>query len=78
MVLSLVEIREKLRPQLKSLWDIDDFKVVRAERKDKFWILIVEYQESERGPAGVVQYFRTRTSGLSVEAETGKIDSLID
>ncbi|MCL6089419.1 MAG: hypothetical protein M1393_00055 [Candidatus Thermoplasmatota archaeon] len=78
MVLSLIEVKEKLKPQLKSLWGIDDFKVVRAERKDKFWILIVEYQESERGPAGVAQYFRTKTSGLSVEAETGKIDTLID
>ncbi len=78
MLLSLVEIKEKLKPQLKSLWGIDDFKVVRAERKDKFWILMVEYQESEKGPAGVVQYFKTKISGLSVEGETGKIEALID
>jgi hypothetical protein len=78
MLLSLVEIKEKLKPQLKSLWGIDDFKVVRAGRKDKFWILMVEYQESEKGPAGVVQYFKTKISGLSVEGETGKIEALID
>ena len=78
MLLSLVEIKEKLKPQLKSLWGIDDFKVVRAGRKDKFWILMVEYQESEKGPAGVVQYFKTKISGLSVEGETGKLEALID
>ena len=57
---------------------IDDFKIVRAEHKDKSWVLIVEYQESKKGPAGVAHYFRTTTSGLIVDAETGKIDTLID
>ena len=48
MDLSLIEVKDKLKPQLNSLWGIDDFKIVRAERKDRFWVLMVEYQESER------------------------------
>ncbi|HII82162.1 MAG TPA: hypothetical protein HA269_02565 [Ferroplasma sp.] len=78
MDLSLVEIKDKLIPQLKILWGIDDFKIVRAEHKDKSWVLTVEYQESEKGPAGIAQYFKTKTSGLIVDAETGKINTLID
>ena len=78
MDLSLIEVKDKLKPQLNGLWGIDDFKIIRAERKDSFWVLMVEYQESVKGPVGVAQYFRTKVSGLFVDAETGKIESLID
>ena len=78
MDLSLIEVKDKLKPQLNSLWGIDDFKIIRAERKDRFWVLMVEYQESVKGPVGVAQYFRTKVNGLFVDAETGKIESLID
>ena len=77
MELSLIEVKDKLIPQLKILCGIDDFKIVRAEHKDQSWVLIVEYQESKKGPAGVAQYFKTKTSGLIVDTETGKIDTLI-
>ena len=75
MDLSLIEVKDKLKPQLKSLWGIDDFKIVRAERKDRFWVLMVEYQESEKGPAGVAQYFRTKVSGLFVDAEIRNLEN---
>ncbi|AGO61907.1 hypothetical protein [Ferroplasma acidarmanus] len=42
MELSLVEIKEKLKPQLKSLLDVDTFKIVAAERKEKFWVLVIQ------------------------------------
>jgi len=77
MDLSLVEIKEKLKPQLKTILSIDDFRIVRAEHSNKIWTLFIEYQEVEKGPAGVAQFFKTKTSGLLVEAETGKIEGLI-
>ena len=77
MIISLIEVKDKLIPQLKILWGIDDFKIIRAEHNDKSWVLTVECQESKKGPAGVAQYFKTKTSGLIVDTETGKIDTLI-
>lgn len=77
MELSLVEIKEKLKPQLKSLLDVDTFKIVAAERKEKFWVLVIQYQEFQNGPGGVARFLQTKTTALNVEPDTGKIEAMI-
>ncbi len=56
MVLSLTEVKDKLKPQLKILLDVDDFKIITAEHKDNSWLVFVEYQMPEKGPSGVMLY----------------------
>ncbi len=77
MVLSLIEAKEKLEPQLKSLLDIDDFKIVTAQHDKNTWILFVEYQIPEKGPTGVLVYYKTKTTGFLVSDEDGKIETML-
>ncbi|EQB69317.1 MAG: hypothetical protein AMDU5_GPLC00004G0287 [Thermoplasmatales archaeon Gpl] len=76
MVISLIEIREKLKPQLKALLDVDNFKIVSAEHMEKNWIIVVEYQMPEKGPAGILVYYKTEIAGLKVSDEDGTIESM--
>lgn len=77
MALTLVEIKEKLEPQLKTLWDVEDFKITRAEHKDNYWILGLEYQKPTKGPAGVMEYFNTEFKAMAVNDDTGQIESIL-
>lgn len=77
MVLSLIEVKEKLKPQLKVLLDVDDFKISSAEHKDNRWVVLVEYQTPEKGPSGIMVYYKTKTIGLSVDDQSGKIEAMV-
>ncbi len=77
MPLSLVDVKEKLKPQLKNLWGIDDFKIVIAEHNNQRWMIFVEYNEQETGPSGVMKYYKTQKTGLAVNDETGQIEAML-
>ncbi len=77
MPLSLIELKEKLKPQLKSLLEVSDFKITKAEHKDNNWIIGVEYQKPFKGPAGVMTYFNTEFKAMSVNDETGQIEAML-
>ncbi len=77
MSLSLVEIKEKLKPQLKELWGVDDFKIVTAEHKDQWWMVFVEYNAQETSPSGALKYYKIKKTGLGVNDETGQIEAML-
>ncbi len=77
MPLSLVELKEKLKPQLESLLNVSDFKIVSAEHKNNVWIIMVEYQKPYKGPAGGITYFRNEVTGMVVNDETGEIQTML-
>lgn len=77
MPLSLVEVKEKLKPQVKSLWDVDDFKIVKAEHKADTWVLGIEYQKPTKGPAGVMEFYSTTFQAIAVNDSTGQIEVML-
>lgn len=77
MPLSLIELKEKLKPQLESLLEVNDFKIIMAEHKDNIWILIVEYQKPYKGPSGAMSYFKTESKSIAVDDKTGQIEGIL-
>ncbi len=77
MVISLIEVKEKLKPQLKLLLDVDDFRIQQAEHTDMGWFVIVEYQQPEKGLIGDLVYYKTKTSGFVVSDKDGKIEKML-
>jgi predicted type IV restriction endonuclease len=75
--LSLIELKEKLKPQLESLMEVKDFKITIAEHENNFWILGIEYQKPYKGPSGVMTYFKNETKGIVVDDDTGQIEAII-
>ena len=68
---SLTEIKEKLKSQLKELLDVDGFKIITAQHKDTTRLVVMEYQKSEKSPTGTVQFYKTQTSDMAVNDRTG-------
>ncbi|WMT53515.1 hypothetical protein [Ferroplasma acidiphilum] len=76
MVLNLVDLKEKLKPQLKNLWGIDDFKITKASHINKYWILGIEYQKPNKSFGGDTIFYSTERSVISANDETGEIDTI--
>jgi len=76
VVLTLVDLKDKLKPQLKKLWDVDDFKIIKASHVANKWIVEVEYQKPNKSLAGDTVFYFPVASAIAANDETGQIESI--
>lgn len=77
MVLSLIQIKEKLKPQFKTLLEVDDFRITAADHKNNLWIIMVEYQIPEKSLTGTALYYKIKNSVLKITDEDGNIEEML-
>ena len=71
MLLSLIELKEKLKPQLESLLGANEFKIVIASHSSNSRSLEIEYQKPYKTPSGDMTYFKTDSKFIIVDDGTG-------
>jgi len=74
MVLTLVDLKYKLKPQLKDLLDVGDFKIIKASHATNKWIVEIEYQKPNKGLDGNTIFYTHEVSTIAADDENGQIE----
>lgn len=77
MVLTLVDLKDKLKPQLKDLWDVNDFEIMKASHGTNKWVVVIEYQKPKKALNGNTVFYSNEVGAIVANDSTGLIEEIV-